>query len=137
MAQNLDLEIRVIKKFVDKSKQDRYIQFISSLKSRAKFVNDLAHFNYFNWELFHEIKNNEEHAIFSTLQNNKVKDDTCYIISEDIEIDTKRLDTVEAIQETIGFGNGTILVFGDAEIIFYEGEPMKSRYISRLVRSDE
>lgn len=134
MTQNVDLEIKVIKKFVDKAKQDRYIQFVSSPKNRYKFINDLAHFNFFKWDLFDNVKGIEEHIILKALQKNNVASKTCYVISENADIDTKTLDTKMAISETVGYSMGTILVFGDAEIIFFESETINTRYISKKVR---
>ena len=133
MTQNIDLEIKVIKKFVDKVKQDRYIQFVSSSKNRHKFINDLAHFNFFNWDLFDEVKGIEEDIILETLQKNNVVNKTCYVISENADIDTKTLDAKKAISETVGYNMGTILVFGDAEMIFFESETINTRYISKKV----
>lgn len=135
MTQNIDLETKVIKKFVDKTKQDRYLQFISTPKNRNKLINDLAHFNHFKWDLFEEVNGNEQQIILATLQRNKVPAQNCYVISENSQLDTKTLDTTKAIQETVGYNMGTILVFGDADIIFYEGESIKSRYISKLAKS--
>lgn len=134
MPQNVELEIKLIKKFVDEKKQDRYLQFISTPKNRQKFISDLPHFNYFKWDLFEELVGNESQIILTTLRKNKVPDKNCYVISENTELDTKTLDTTKAIQDIIGCGMGTILVFGNADIIFYEGESMKSRYISKLVK---
>ena len=131
MTQNIDLEIKVIKKFVDKLKQDRYIQFISSPKNRQKFIADLSHFNFLQWDKFDKVNGNETEIIMTTLQNRKVLDTTCYVISENKEIDTKILGIKSAINETVGYGMGTILVFGNADIIYYECETMNTRYISK------
>ena len=131
MTQNLDLEIAVIKKFVDKNKQDRFIQFTSSAKGRHKFINELAHFKFFDWNKFDNIEGDEEQAILTALQKNKITDKTCYAISENKNLDTKVLNINQAINETVGYGQGTILVFGDAEIIYYESEEMKERYLSK------
>ena len=133
MARNVDLETKVIKKFIDKSKQDRFIQFISSVNNRHKFIEELAHFNHFKWNLFEAVVGNEEHIISTTLQKYKVPGDICYAISEDPELDGQLLYTSQALKEIVGHGNGTILVFGNADFIFYEGEGMKSRYISKLI----
>jgi hypothetical protein len=134
MTQNADLEIKVIKKFVDKSKQNRYIQFVSSSKNRHKFISDLSHFNFFKWDLFEAVKGNEEQTIIQALQKNAVADKTCYVISENNNIDTKTLDTKEAISETVGYGMGTILVFGDADMIYFESETMNTRYMSKRAK---
>ena len=131
MTQNIDLEIKVIKKFVDKLKQDRYIQFISSPKNRQKFIADLSHFNFLQWDKFDKVNGNETEIIVTTLQKRKVLDTTCYVISENKEIDTKILGIKSAINETVGYGMGTILVFGNADIIYYECETMNTRYISK------
>jgi hypothetical protein len=131
MTQNIDLEIKVIKNFIDKFKQDRYIQFILSPKNRQKFIADLSHFNFLQWDKFDKVNGNEREIIMTTLQKRKVLDTTCYVISENEKIDTKILDIKTAISETVGYGMGTILVFGNADIIFYESETMNNRYISK------
>lgn len=58
---------------------------------------------------------------------------SCYVISENKNIDTKTLDIQQAISETVGYGMGTILVFGNADIIYYESETINTRYISKAV----
>jgi hypothetical protein len=131
MTQNADLEIKVIRKFVEKAKQHRYIQFVSSTKNRSKFIKDLPHFNFFNWDLFDAVKGNEEQIILKALQRNGVAYKTCYVISENANIDAKTLDTKVAISETVGSGMGAILVFGDADMIYFESEEMNGRFISK------
>ena len=133
MPQDVVLEIKVIKRFIAKEKQDRYIQFVSSRKNRHKFIKDLAHFKFLNWDLFIPVKKNEEQLILNTLRQNNLPDKTCYVISEYRDIDTKTMDIKAAIKEAVGNGMGTILVFGDAEMILFEGEEMNTRYISKIV----
>ena len=134
MTQNADLEIKVIKRFVDKAKQDRYIQFVSSPKNRHKFIKDLSHFNFFQWDKFETVKGIEEQVIFRALKENNVADRTCYVISENADIDTQMLDIKVAVSETVGYGMGTILVFGDADMIYFESETMNTRYISKKIK---
>jgi len=134
MTHNADLEIKVIKKFVDKAKQERYIQFISSAKNRHKFISDLSHFNFFQWDKFESIKGIVEQVILRSLQKNGITDKTCYVISENDDIDTKTLDIKKAITDTVGYGMGTILVFGDADMIYFESETMNTRFISKRVQ---
>jgi hypothetical protein len=57
---------------------------------------------------------------------------TCYVISENRNIDTKTMDIKDAIKETVGYGMGTILVFGEADMVLFEGEEINTRYISKL-----
>jgi hypothetical protein len=131
MTQNIDLEIKVIERYVDKVKQDRYIQLVSSIRNRQKFIDDLSHFRFFQWEKFEPIHGIKEQVILQALQKNRLLDKTCYVISENANIDTQTLKTKEAIRETLGYGMGTILVFGDADMIHFESETMNTRYISK------
>ncbi|WP_125921613.1 hypothetical protein [Hymenobacter lapidarius] len=133
MASNINLEIKVIKRFVNKAKRERYIQFVSSEKNRAKFIKDLSHYNFLESSLFTPVRGIEEHEILASTENNGIANTTCYVISENKRIDAKFLDTKETIAATVGHGMGTLLVFGDAEMIFYECETMNIRYISKKV----
>jgi hypothetical protein len=125
-----ELEIKVIERFVIKTKRDRYLTFIKNNKTRGKFLNELAHFSDLRQDLFEELIHDKRKIISDKLSRLKnIKD--CYIISENSELDGKRLDIETALNEIIGYGMGTLIVFGDAEIVYYEGEGPSDRYISK------
>jgi len=127
-----ELESKVINRFVIKDKRDRYLNFISKDKTRDKFTFELAHFRDLDLRLFEEVKGDERKMIKNKLKV-LFKLTDCYLISEDKELDRKRLTVDEALQETIGHGMGTLVVFGDAEMVFYEGEGPSNRWISKRV----
>jgi hypothetical protein len=128
---NTQLEIEVIEKFVRKEKQSRYKQFISSDKNRRKFVRELSHFKDFKLEMFEEIKGNQGDIILRQLKLIKGDRNNCYVISENAVIDQKQLSIEEAIS-FLDSDLATILVFGKAEMIYYEGEPPNNKVISKL-----
>lgn len=128
---NTELEIAVIEKFVRKEKQARYKQFISSIKNRKKFLSELPHFKDFRLELFEEVRVNEREIIFNKLKSLKSNQNTCYVISENSTIDQKQILVEEAIS-FLDSDLATILVFGQAEMIYYEGEPPNNRLISKI-----
>jgi len=74
------------------------------------------------------VEPNEEAKILEAAT--KLKLDTCYVISENTRIDRRTMVLKEALQETIGYGMGTLLVFGAAEMVCYEGEEINDRWIS-------
>lgn len=123
------LEVEVIKRFVSKEKQSRYIQFVSSEKARRRFVSDLPHFKAFKWELLEEVHKNEAQEIEKQLKTLNIKAKECYVISENSDIDKKVMPFDKALKE-IG-SMATILVFEEAKMIYYEGEPPKNRYIGK------
>ena len=81
---------------------------------------------------FDEVNGNETDIINERLRSLKTKSKTCYVISEDESIDQLELEVDEALNQTLGSSIATILVFGDAEMIYFEGDPPKNRFISKL-----
>ena len=130
LPMNLELEVKIIERFIKKAKKDRYLTFIKSGKSRIKFIKELAHFHDLRDDLFEEVIGDAYKTIISRVNNlNRITD--CYLISESSALDQKRLDINTALKEIIGNGMGTLIVFGDAEIVYYEGEGPSDRYISK------
>ena len=123
-------EEALIKKFVIKDKQDRYLTFLEKDKTRNKFIEKLYHFNDFNWKLFREIPGNEtEGETIASKVKSKKNLSTCYVICTDSKYDGKIMSVDEAIENVLGI-EGSIFIFGDAEIVYYEGEAPKRRFIS-------
>jgi hypothetical protein len=129
---NIPLEIKVIEKYIDKDKQERYIKFISSKNNRSKFIKDLAHFKHLKWELFDKIIGIEIEKINTLIKLIKPPISKCYVISENTQIDANILSIEDALKETIGYGMATILVFGNADFIYFEDEEPNRRFISRF-----
>jgi hypothetical protein len=131
---SLELETLVIEKFIVKTKRDRYLAFIKSDKTRNKFIMELAHFRDLRQERFVEIKGDERKIIKDKIKSlGNIND--CYLISENSELDRKRFDIDTALNGIIGNGMGTLIVFGNAEIVFYEGEGPCDRWISLPIKS--
>ncbi|RDC65167.1 hypothetical protein AHMF7616_03797 [Adhaeribacter pallidiroseus] len=128
---DLKLEAKVIRRFIVDKKHERYLTFIQAEKNRHKFINELAHFSS-QLKNFEEIKGNEMHVLEEKLKNLK-KLTNCYVISENREIDARRMEVPLALAKVIGYGSGTLLVFGDANIVYYEGEGPSDRWISKHV----
>ena len=122
-----ELEIQVIKKFIRKEKQKRYIGFVSSSKNRKKFIAELAHFKDLSWDLFQEVSD-----FNPSLISPKLVRDFCYVISEDTSADGSVIP-LEKIPSVIGNGFGMIIVFGQGDQIYYEGEPPYNRYMSKYL----
>jgi hypothetical protein len=129
---NIPLEIKVIEKYIVQDKQKRYIKFVSSKNNRFKFIKDLAHFKHLKWEQFDKIEGNEIEKVTSVVKLINPLISKCYVISENTQIDAKILSFDDALKETIGYGRATILVFGNADFIYFEDEELNRRFISRF-----
>jgi hypothetical protein len=127
---NLDIETKVIERFIQKTKRERYLTFIQSDKTRRKFTEALAHFSDLRRGQFDLVKGDERQIIRDRIRiSGKLVE--CYIISENSDLDQKRLGIESALNEIIGYGMGTLVVFGDAEVLYYEGEGPDNRWISK------
>jgi len=133
MTNNIDIETKIIQRFVIKTKRDRFLTFIKNDKTREKFISELHHMNFLQQNLFDKVTGYEKDFIkvrIKVLGN--IKD--CYVISENSRIDKKRLDIDTALSEAIGANQGTLLVFGDAEILYSEAEGFNNRLISKQMQ---
>jgi hypothetical protein len=55
MTTDIELEVKTIKKFVIKDKQERYLTLISASNKRKKFISELAHFSHLKPECFERL----------------------------------------------------------------------------------
>ena len=112
---NQELEILTINRYFKKDKAKRYVDFVLKDKTRPKFISELAHLRDLEYSKFQKIEGNEKSSIQSIVDKRRLT--KCYVISEDKRIDRQFLEIDLALERTIGYGMGTILVFGNAEVI--------------------
>ena len=131
MPQNLDLEQLVITRFFDPRKQDRYRGFVTSAKNRRKLLADLHSGHFFRADALERVTGSEKDVIQQALRQHGIQSSSCYVISDNAALDTLTLPLPEALQQLVGWGGGTILVFGEAELLFVELEGLRNRFISK------
>jgi hypothetical protein len=123
-----ELEILTINGFFQKEKAKRLVNLILNDDKRQKFIQLLPHLKELDYSKFRRLEKNEKSTVLEMAAEKKIKQ--CYVISENKRIDRQFIDAERALDETVGYGNGTILVFGDAEIVYYEGEERGERWVS-------
>ena len=125
------LETKVINKFVSEQKRDRYIEFIQKINTRKKFLNDLSNKDIFDNNCFEPVSGKEEITIRNLAKTLGITD--CYIVSENKNIDGKRINIEDALENAISpwSDTSTLIVFGDARVIYREHEGYNNRWISK------
>ncbi|WP_426060970.1 hypothetical protein [Hymenobacter sp. B1770] len=131
MPQNLALEVKVINRFSAKNKRERYLQFVTSAKNRKRFIADLHGGSFYEQRMLERVTGGDEYSICQALKQLGIASHTCYVISENISIDTLTLDLNDVLPN-VGWGTGIMLVFGDADCIFVELDGLKNRFIAQL-----
>jgi hypothetical protein len=131
MAQDFDLEAKVVSRFIVKAKRDRYLSFVTSPRNRSKLLADLHSATIFlKMKAFEQVTGLEEEVIRQALQRHGLSTSTCYIISDNKHLNTQVLPLPEALRAVVGWGLGTLLVFGNAQVVYFEGEGKNVRYIN-------
>lgn len=129
MDSNVELEILLIDRFFLKQKAERYKTFVAKTDTRLKFIAVLAHLQDLDYSKFLKVEYDPESHLLEIAKKHKL--DVCYVISENQNIDRQYIDIQKAVKSVIGYGMGTFLIFGQAMAIYYEGEDMNDRWISK------
>lgn len=104
-------------------KRERYLEFVSNPKTRAKLIHRLAHFK--------DIDPAYKRSIIPSLQNPRGiakllvargAPGYCYVIAEDPRLDGRELQLSEALEEIVGSGMGAILSCVPGRLGFIETE---------------
>lgn len=143
-------EQSLIAAFVKRSKRDRYREILSNPRLRHKFTNELAHFTDFDPKYRLPIPSNKLFVGNITIELQKRHSpSTVFAISEDPTLDQKELPLVEALEQIVGSGMGTVLCCLPGRLAFVETEderfilerhdPLEKREYVRFVigRKDE
>ncbi len=132
--QSADHEPAVIRAFVQRDKQERFLGFLGNPKNRKKFTGSLSHFRWFEpkfatpiaWKFDPKLKLWDRHVQgienICRLLTSKGAGLTCWAISEDAEIDGRELDLSAAIEHVSGRQIGTILYCVPGKLTYFEGE---------------
>jgi hypothetical protein len=116
-------EHSLIAAFVKRSKRDRYREILSNPRLRHKFTSQLAHFADFDPRYRLSIPSNKLFVdnIARELQK-RHSPKIVFAISEDPALDQKELPLVEALEQIVGRGMGTVLSCIPGRLAFVETE---------------
>jgi hypothetical protein len=143
-------EQAIIAAFVKRNKRDRYREMISNPRQRHKFTSQLAHFTDFDPKYRLPLPGSKLSAdnIAIELQR-RHSPSIVFAISEHPALDQKEVPLVEALEEVVGSGMGTVLSCIPGRLAFVETEderfilarhdPLEKREYIRFVvgRKDE
>ncbi len=112
-------EEAVIKAFFLPTKRERYLGFIATAKGRAKIIRELSH-------LFMRSIIPSQHDAGSVAKLIRIRSKgagpSCWVISENSDLDGKEADLLLALEETIGYQMGTIISCIPGKLGYFEDE---------------
>lgn len=143
-------EQALIAAFVKRTKRDRYREMLANPRLRHKFTRQLAHFTDFDPRYRLPFSSDKLFADNIARELQKRHSPTVvFAISEDPALDQKEVALVEALEQTVGRGMGTVLSCLPGRLAFVETEderfilerhnPLEKREYVRFVigRKDE
>jgi hypothetical protein len=109
---DIGIEKAIIAGFIRLSKRDRWLELIAKPGGRKKLRASLAHFRDLDPDVVMQIPLHQQHA--SSIQCLLVDEgapSSCYLISENSELDGKQmdLDLDLALKSVVGYGFGTLI----------------------------
>jgi hypothetical protein len=120
---SIDDEQQLIRAFFVPSKRDRYIEMIASTRGRQKFLRELSHFKSLDPRycigLPNAVRTPEEIATFLHQEG---APPTCWVTSEDRDLDRQEMSLVEALKRIVGYQMGTFLSCVPGKLAYFEGE---------------
>lgn len=123
-------EREFIKSFVIPERKSRYLALLESEKGRRKFLNMLDHFHDLDGRFAIQAPDSFSATVeIEQMLKKKNSPDECYVISQNREIDGKRLALSLALEEIVGKGDGSILSCIPGKLAYFEGEEPHERYI--------
>ncbi|WP_460620426.1 hypothetical protein, partial [Hymenobacter tenuis] len=130
IVMDFELEAAFINRYVTKNKRQRYLDFIGVPKKRKVFLEMLCHGQHLDKSILKRIVGNNKMAILAHIA--RMPNNTrCYIISVDPALDGRDFTVSSALDELHPYIEGSILIFGCCEAVYYVGEPPKNEWLNR------
>jgi hypothetical protein len=126
MSNQQEHERGIIRAFIIPVRQDRYLEMLAKPKRRANFSTSLAHFKHLDMRHAVQIPPHQQHtAEILQLLRLKGAPETCYVLSEDSELDGREISLSEALEEVVGRGMGTFLSCLPGRLAYFEDEDQR------------
>ena len=116
--------------FIVPQKRNRYLTLLESKRGRAKLLNGFNHCHDLDPRYATLIPSNQQSdASIESLLRRKGAPETCYVMSDNRDIDGREMSLAHALTETVGFGAGTLISCLPGKLGYFELEDLSERYI--------
>jgi hypothetical protein len=125
----MEHELLLIKQFIIKDRQERYLNLIQTDKGRKKFRNYISHFKDLNSKYCIPVHTLQSHIQLCDLLKLGGAPNASYIISENSKYDMRSLDIIDAAKQLFASGIAFFLSSIPGKLVYYEGEEVNERFI--------
>jgi hypothetical protein len=119
-------EEATVRAFIQPTKRERYLGFLSNKKGRTKFRLELAHFKSLNpMYIVPILPGHQNPSSIAKMLAAKGAGPKCWVISEDPQFDGQEMELDAALRETIGRGIGAIISCIPGKLAYFEDEDFR------------
>jgi hypothetical protein len=116
-------EEELVRAFFLPTKRERYLEMVAKPKGREKFLRELAHFKALDPRCCFVIPKVEHTAEqIAAFLTRKGAPRSCWVTSEDSELDGKETPLLEALKQVLGRQMGTFLSCIPGKLAYFEDE---------------
>jgi len=116
-------EEELIKAFFRPTKRERYLEMVGKPKKRQKFLLELAHFKAIDPRYLLSIPPRQQDPDqISSILLQKGAPRTCWVTSENSDLDGREITLLEALTKVIGYQMGTFLSCILGKLAYFEDE---------------
>lgn len=123
MSTSVNHAAALVKAFIPAHLQERFLEMIAKPKKRAKLLTQLSHFKALNPKFMVPIPPNQQNpSDLVKLLRAKGAGATCYVMSENSELDGREVELETALNETVGRQMGTLISCVPGRLGYFEDE---------------
>jgi hypothetical protein len=133
MPNSVNHEEELIRAFIPRHRQERFLEMIVKPKKRAKLLTQLSHFKALDPQFMVAIPANQQNpSSLVKMLREKGAGARCYVVSENSRLDGKEVELETALEETVGYQMGTLISCVPGKLGYFEDED--GRYILERLR---
>jgi hypothetical protein len=110
-------EEATVRAFIQPTKRERYLGFLSNKKGRTKFLNPMY--------IVPILPGHQNPSSIAKMLAAKGAGPKCWVISEDPQFDGQEMELDAALRETIGRGIGAIISCIPGKLAYFEDEDFR------------
>jgi len=116
-------EEQLVKAFFAKERRERYLEGLANPRKRRKITDTFCHFKHLDPRYIVPIPSFQQNpADISMLLKKSGAPDECWVVSDESDLDARRMNLKEVLQEIVGRTFATFVCCVDGKLAYFENE---------------